>query len=131
MEKKKELLFSLSKNAGDFVVEPVKRSSGKGGQKANKTSSGCRIYHPASGTQSLCYEERSFETNKKRAFERLCENPKFKTWLKIETSRRTGDLIDIEKKVEDSLRQAKVEVRGEDGRWREANDEDFRDDQKL
>jgi len=125
MEKKREHFFSLSKDAGDFVVEPVKRSSGKGGQKANKTSSGCRIYHPKSGAQALCYEERSFTVNRGRAFKRLCESKQFQNWLRLEISRRQGDLIDIETKVERAMAQVRIDVKDRDGRWVEAHDVDF------
>ena len=51
----RELIMSLSKDKGDFVVTPFK-GSGKGGQKRNKTMSACRITHPASGAVSECQE---------------------------------------------------------------------------
>ena len=62
---KKELLFSLTKK--DFVVETF-RAGGKGGQKQNKTDSGVRIKHPASGAVAESREERSQHQNKKIAF---------------------------------------------------------------
>ena len=76
MNENRTLLFSLSKDKKDFIVQLFK-GSGKGGQKRNKTSNACRIFHPASGAISECQEERSFEQNKQRAFQRLIEKPKF------------------------------------------------------
>ena len=118
MNENKVLLFSLSKDKRDFVVQPFK-GSGKGGQKRNKTMSACRIIHPASGTVSECQEERSFEQNKQRAFERLAEKPKFKAWLEIEKARATGMLYNIEKNVEEQMRDSNIliEVKDENGNW--------------
>ena len=76
MNENRTLLFSLSKDKKDFIVQPFK-GSGKGGQKRNKTMSACRIFHPASGAISECEEERSFEQNKQRAFQRLMNKKKF------------------------------------------------------
>ena len=111
----KELLFSLSKANGDFVVTPFK-GSGKGGQKRNKTMSCCRISHPESGAVAESQEERSFAQNKKIAFGRLIENPKFKAWYKIEVSKRMGILARIEAEVDKELKSVVVEV-VKDGRW--------------
>jgi protein subunit release factor B len=72
LNKEKELLFSLSKSKGDFIVQPF-IGSGKGGQNRNKVMTACRIIHPESGAISECQEERSFEQNKKKAFERLMD----------------------------------------------------------
>jgi peptide chain release factor 1 len=114
----KTLLFSLSKDQKDFIVQAFK-GSGKGGQKRNKTMSACRIIHPASGAVSECQEERSFEQNKKRAFSRLIEKPKFKAWLDIEKARAIGMLHDVEQSVEEQMRDAniRVEVKDENGNW--------------
>jgi protein subunit release factor B len=112
----KELLFSLSKDSGDFIVTPFK-GSGKGGQKRNKTSSACRISHPASGAVAECQEERYFHVNRQRAFERLLERKEFKAWLKLETARRTGQLVEIEEKVEREMRNVRVDVKDGQGRW--------------
>lgn len=113
----KELLFSLSKSKGDFIVQPFK-GSGKGGQKRNKTMSACRIIHPASGTISECQEERSFEQNKQKAFKRLLEKPKFKTWYKIEVAKRLGQIKDIEQEVEKAMSpdNLKIEIL-ENNKW--------------
>lgn len=114
----KELLFSLSKENGDFVVQPFK-GSGNGGQKRNKTMSACRITHPASGTVSECQEERSFEQNKKKAFERLVEKESFKRWFRLETMRRTGEYAVMLEEVERQMRSSNIRVEcvDESGRW--------------
>lgn len=76
----KELLFSLTKK--DFTLQ-VFRAGGKGGQKQNKTSSGVRIIHAASGARGESREERNQSANKKRAFARLVETKEFQNWLKL------------------------------------------------
>ena len=112
----KKLLFSLSKAHGDFVVTPY-RGSGKGGQKRNKTFSGCRVTHPATGLYVECEEERSFETNKRRAFERLCNKPEFMAWLKVETARQQGKFRDLKEKVSREMSNVRVDVKDANGRW--------------
>jgi protein subunit release factor A len=117
----KELLFSLSKAKGDFVVQPFK-GSGKGGQKRNKTMSACRIIHPASGAVSECQEERSFEQNKKKAFQRLLEKQKFKTWYKIEVARQLGQSRSIDKEVENAMKPENIKIETiENGKWIQLN----------
>lgn len=113
----KELLFSLSKSKGDFIIQPFK-GSGKGGQKRNKTMSACRIIHPASNTVSECQEERSFEQNKKKAFERLLEKDTFKSWFKLEKLKTLGHLANIENQVEKDMnaKNLKIEIQI-DGKW--------------
>lgn len=115
---KKELILSLSKEKGDFTIQPFK-GSGKGGQKRNKTMSACRIIHPASGTVSECQEERSFEQNKKKAFKRLIKNSKFKAWYKIELAKRTGKMDDINLWVDEELnsKNIMIETIDKDGKW--------------
>ena len=118
----KELLFSLSKDKGDFVVQPFK-GSGKGGQKRNKTMSACRIIHPESGAVSECQEERSFEQNKKKAFERLIEKDKFQQWYKLECLRQRGILAQIEDEVEQDIQPENIRVEvQENGKWTEINE---------
>ena len=47
------------------------RSSGKGGQHANKTDSAIRLTHLASGIVAVCQDERSQHRNKEIALNRL------------------------------------------------------------
>lgn len=98
-KKKKQLLFSLSKDKGDFVVE-VFRCGGNGGQNVNKISSGVRIKHPASGAVVECTEQRTQGQNKKLAFERLCKTPKFLAWHKLRTAYAIKGIHDFEKEIE-------------------------------
>lgn len=118
----RQLLFSLSKAKGDFVIQPFK-GSGKGGQKRNKTMSACRIIHPASGAVSECQEERSFDQNKKKAFQRLIEKPKFKAWYKIECARQLGHMKEIDHQVENDMqgKNIRIESVDEDGEWVECS----------
>ena len=118
----RELLLSLSKDKGDFIVQPFK-GSGNGGQKKNKTMSACRITHPDSGAVSECQEERSYEQNKKKAFTRLVNSETFQKWYKLETARRLGTLVPIEKAVEEAMnpKNIKTEVI-EDGKWVEVKE---------
>ncbi|MDR1630073.1 MAG: peptide chain release factor-like protein [Oscillospiraceae bacterium] len=115
MFKEKQLLFSLSKANGDFIIQPFK-GSGKGGQKRNKTMSCCRIIHPESGAVSECQEERSFEQNKKKAFRRLLEKPEFVAWYKMQVVKSLGALADIEEQVEKEMKNIKVEIQ-DNGKW--------------
>jgi len=117
----KDLLFSLSKEKGDFVVETF-RCGGHGGQNVNKVETGVRIKHPVSGAVVECREERNQLQNRKKAFEKLVKTPEFQKWHKIEVSRRLGNLLDTEKEVNDMMRShnLRVEIK-KDGKWIEVD----------
>jgi len=83
----RELLFSLSKAAGDFVVKTA-RSSGPGGQNVNKRDTKVRISHPASGAKAECQTHRTQERNRAEAFRRLIGSDVFQAWLRIELAKR-------------------------------------------
>lgn len=57
------------------------RASGPGGTKRNKTSSGVRIIHTASGARGEASDSRSQHDNKRTAFIRMTKTAKFKIWL--------------------------------------------------
>jgi protein subunit release factor B len=113
---KKRLLFSLT--AKDFEIQTF-RSGGKGGQHQNKTESGVRIIHHASGARGEARDSRDQHQNKKNAFLRLVNSPEFKTWHKFESAKRLGQVIDIEKAVEKAMRpeNIKVETLDENEKW--------------
>ena len=74
---KKELLYSITKK--DLTVQTF-RAGGPGGQNQNKRETGVRIIHRDSGAVGESREERSQLQNKRTAFKRLIEHPKFKLW---------------------------------------------------
>lgn len=94
------------------------KGSGAGGQARNKVSSACQIKHVASGAIGRCSDSRSQLENKKRAFLRLTETPKFKFWL----NKRLYELQHEETMEEAVARQMApenlvVEMLGDDGKW--------------
>jgi protein subunit release factor B len=113
----KQLLFSLSKDKGDFRVEPY-RGSGKGGQKRNKTMSACRIYHDASGAVGRSEDERYFPQNRKIAFKRLIESKEFQRWNKVQAATIMGAFASIEDEVDREMRSKNLKVEEYiDGKW--------------
>lgn len=57
------------------------RSGGKGGQHQNKTESGVRVIHRDSGARGESREHKSQLQNKRAAFKRMVEHPKFKVYI--------------------------------------------------
>jgi len=112
----KELLFSVTKKdcRWDYYV-----GSGAGGQKKNKTANCVRCTHTDSGAVGKSEEGRSQAQNKKDAFHRMADTPKFKAWVHMEKSRRLGTEAKIEKEVKKSMipQNIKVEVKDENGKW--------------
>lgn len=86
----KQLLFSVTKN--DFDMQTF-RCPGAGGGGKDTSSSGVRLIHRASGAVGEGRETRSVTQNRKLAFLKLIETPKFKGWHKLETAKRMGQRI--------------------------------------
>lgn len=82
----------LTLTSKDFRIEAY-CSPGKGGQNKNRRHTAIRITHEPSGCVQVYTKERDQLTNKRRAFELLCEQPKFRQWLKIETMRKVGAVV--------------------------------------
>jgi peptide chain release factor 1 len=83
----KEVILSLSKKKGDFIVTAA-RSSGPGGQNVNKVNSKIQITHLASGATGMSQTFRTQEKNRREAFRRLVDSSKFQTWLRMEIAKR-------------------------------------------
>lgn len=58
------------------------RGSGPGGQHRNKTDSGVRIIHRASGARGESCDTRSQHENEKIAFKRMAESSVFQQWVR-------------------------------------------------
>jgi protein subunit release factor B len=122
MTKKKELLFSITAKdcQWDFV-----RGSGKGGQKKNKTSSAVRCRHLPSGAIGYSEDSRRQSDNRSEAFRRMAGTGEFKNWLRLEIARHTGELAEIERRIEREMKNPKVtvvDVKDEEGRWVKEDD---------
>lgn len=111
---KKELVFSVTANDCEWSYT---RGTGKGGQKKNKTSSAVHCMHRPSGAHGYSEASRSQRENKEDAFRKMAETKEFKNWMRLETARRTGQLMEIEEAVEREMRRVSVEVKDEQGRW--------------
>ena len=110
----KKLLFSVGKK--DFEIQTF-RAGGKGGQHQNKTNSGVRIIHKESGVRGESRERRSQHQNKRIAFDRLVNNPKFKLWIN-KTAKEKIDKQTIEDKIKESVKpkNLKIEIQ-KNGKW--------------
>lgn len=115
MKSKKELMFSITKK--DFDIQTF-RCSGHGGQKVNKTSSGVRIIHKASGAVGKSQSERSQHLNKKIAFKKLVKSQKFNLWINKQFFEITHDKKKIKEQLNALMREnnLKIEIK-ENGKW--------------
>jgi protein subunit release factor B len=103
------------------------KGTGAGGQKRNKTSSAVHCTHKASGAHGYSEASRSQLDNRRDAFVKMTETDKFKQWVRLEYMRRTGELMEIERRVEQELTKVKTEVKI-DGKWTEVNPQQLVDD---
>lgn len=110
-----DLLFSVTATDCDWNYF---NGTGNGGQKRNKTASGVRCTHRASGAVGRSEESRSQHENKRIAFRRMAESDAFRAWHKRETARRTGVEAQAREAVEDGMnpRNIRVEVQHK-GKW--------------
>ena len=111
----KELLFSVTKK--DFEIQTF-RSGGKGGQHQNKVETGVRLIHRDSGAVGESRTTRSQVQNKRLAFHRLVESPKFQLWIKRRAWEAVANKQSIEKAVEDQMKSENLKIElWKDGKW--------------
>ena len=93
MARKRELVFSIRAEDVDWQTF---RAGGSGGQNQNKRSTGARCCHKPSGAVGESREHRTQLLNKRAAFKRLAESPKFQAWAKITALglRPVGEIVD-------------------------------------
>lgn len=107
----------LSVTLADCNVQTF-RAGGPGGQKQNKTESGVRIIHRASGARGESREQRSQNQNKKIAFRRMVETKTFQAWLKMKLGKEDHLRAEVERSMYPN--KIKVEVR-ENNQWVEVD----------
>jgi protein subunit release factor B len=112
----KNLLFSVTAADCDW---DYMRGTGPGGQKRNKTESKVRCTHRASGAVGESDETRDQRKNKERAFRKMAETKEFKAWHIVETARKTGLLKQVEETVDRMMKETRVEIKDNSGRWTE------------
>lgn len=117
----KRLLFSVTKNDFDMQTFSV---GGPGGGGKDTSNSGVRLIHRDSGAVGEGRDNRSNTQNRKDAFRRLIETPKFKNWHRIECAKRMGKPVEetpaqilarVDKMIEDGLRSGAILVEESDG----------------
>ena len=96
------------------------KGSGNGGQKKNKTSSAVHCMHRPSGAHGYSEASRSQGDNKRDAFEKMSQTPEFQKWLHIEFMKRSGEMDEIDRRVEQELTKVKTEIKI-DGKWTEVS----------
>ncbi len=111
----RKLLFSVTKK--DFEIQTF-CAGGKGGQHQNKTETGVRLIHRASGAVGEARDSKSQHANKKAALVRLAATKRFQAWVRVEAARCMGEKS-AEERVEEQMKPGnlRVEARGESGRW--------------
>lgn len=101
----------LSVTLKDCEVQTF-RAGGPGGQHQNKTDSGVRIIHRASGARGESREERSQLQNKKKAFRRMAETSTFKAWVRMQTGRLDAIEAEVERAMAPHLIRTEYRVNG-------------------
>lgn len=104
----------LSVTLKDCEVQTF-RAGGPGGQHQNKNETGVRIIHRDSGARGEARDSRSQLENKRAAFRRMTEDPKFKVWLNRQLWFKG---IVPEERVKKDMQEKNLKVEGKkDGKW--------------
>lgn len=103
----RELLFSVAKK--DFEIQTFP-AGGPGGQHQNKTASAVRVIHRASGAVGESREQRSQMQNRKTAFLRCVQSPKFQAWHKRQVAVHMGDRAALEQQAERWMDEKNLKV---------------------
>ena len=104
----------LSVSIKDCRVDTF-RAGGPGGQRQNKRDTGVRIVHEPSGAVGESRDERSQLQNKKLAFRRMVNDPKFALWVRRKSGYEAKAQAWVSKMMDEKY--IKTEVHDEKGRW--------------
>ena len=116
----RELLFKVTR--ADFDETHI-RGSGPGGQNRNKTSTGVRLVHRASGAVGEATDAHDQPQNRKAAFYRLRQTHEWKRWFR-EMVYVTSGHKSVEEVVEEMMAPENIttQVLDEHSRWIDADD---------
>ena len=103
----KSLLFSLTSR--DFEFQTF-CTGGNGGQHRNAKQNGVRCIHPVSGARAEHRDGRDQRKNKEEAFRKCAETPEFKAWHRVETMKRLGLLKDLDRRVDEMMKDQNLLV---------------------
>ena len=119
----RESLFRVTKK--DFTETHI-RGSGPGGQHRNKTSTGVRLVHRASGAVGEATDSKSQAENRVAAFQRLRGTREWKAWFMMMTAETMGR-PSLESLVEQAMRDENIvtEVLDDRQRWQEVDPADL------
>lgn len=109
----RELILRITEK--DFDITFI-RSGGPGGQHRNKTSTGVRMKHPASGVVVEATEERSQHQNRRVAWARMQAHDGFKRWLRVAIAEANGQVEPVAQRVEREMRPENIRTQVLDGR---------------
>ena len=96
------MFFKISDCDDDLLSEckvETFRSSGKGGQHANKTNSAVRITHIKSGIKAICQSERSQFLNKKKCLKEIRLRINKNNVIPVKRIKTNPSQITIEKRL--------------------------------
>lgn len=85
------------------------RGSGPGGQHRNKTSTGVRLTHKASGAWAEATDSKSQGQNRISAFKRCIETPEFQRWFKIAVAEANGQ-PSLAERLEKAMAESNIET---------------------
>lgn len=88
----------------DCVIQTF-RVSGSGGTHKDKKDTGVRIIHPPSGARGESREYRRQIENKRAAFVKMANDPRFKTWAEM-----ISDPKRIERKVDELMQPQNLDI---------------------
>ena len=107
---------SFSVSIKDCEVETF-RVGGCGGQHKDKTETGVRVRHLASGAVAESREHREQHRNKVNAFVKMGNSTAFQKWVKIEAAKRAGE-PSAEEIVEKMMESKNIRIQYKvDGKW--------------
>lgn len=120
----RELILRVT--AKDFTRKDI-RGSGPGGQHRNKTSTGVRLTHRASGAIGEATDNRSQTVNRTEAFKRCIATPAFKAWLRTAIAEASGR-PPIAQRVDEAMTAENIitQVLDDNDRWVDVSPADLK-----